>query len=357
MKYFQFFVIMIFLAACSSPQKMYNNGNYSGALYQLTKKIKKGKAKREDVALAQKSMDKLDQELLAEISQLKSSGKINKLKKAYKKYDNVIEKHRDFGKLVRFDNERVRELEDEKELLRVDIVDYNMSEGYLKIAESFDRDDKHYAREAYKNFIEAEKYGADYEELDSLIELSFHRSVLYYAIDINDRNSFFYGLDNVEDFSGDWLVIEETFVCNECDCEIDLDIDRIDIRDYVEESTKTYRKNIQNGTETQTDTSGNTVQVPVYKDITAEVITRELIKEARVEANLNVYKRTQSCKISNEFFRIEVESDGVEYIVTGDERAVPSNALNIERIPDSDRDMIEQLYEILYKELENEIRN
>lgn len=350
------FLIVLVLLSCQSPQKMYNNGNYSGALYQLNKKIRKGKAKREDVALAQRSMDKLDQESLDEIQELRESDNPDKWGKALKNYDRLIEKHEDFARLVKFDSDRVAELKVEKESLQQDIIDYHMSEGYELIAASYEEDNKFFARESHIHFEEAKKYGADYEDLDSLIKTSYLRSVLYYAVDVNNRNFGFNRMRDIEDISTKYLEVEETAFCKDCDCEIEIDISRIYHDERTNDFTRTYTDRIQDGYTTETDTSGNKVQVPKYVNISADLTTIEIQRESLMRIDMNVYERSKSCNIREDRYEIGLLSEGVAYNVNGDERAIPANInLRGERLPD-EREIEEELYEELYDRLEDDLR-
>ncbi|MEM9549080.1 MAG: hypothetical protein AAGA77_24040, partial [Bacteroidota bacterium] len=138
------------------------------------------------------------------------------------------------------------------------------------------------------------------------------------------------------------------------DCEVELDFSRLDVDERSENSSRNYTKEILDGYRTETDTSGNSVQVPIYKEVSGTVTTRRITKTVSWRVDVEINRSTNNCDLREERFTEEVEDKIEIYELSGDERAIPNEFKDSsnQELKDTD-DMVEDLIDDLYRRVRN----
>ncbi len=330
--------IVALMVSCSSPEKLYHRGQYESVFTKLNKNASKGKLDADEKFILMQAVEEWNKDKEAELNAhlnsrqpkdwrkgMKTLGAIEKTQKKIKRYAqlqdadlpyiNTSEWKEQFGEQLYtyyydsfFDQvNRFRETARQNDIRKAyDIVgDMREYTDNQLLMDSLEQVCIAMGHRKYRVIIENQTIGNYF---------TFDR---YFADEINLRsdrwNSYYYRDDNEVDFD---LVIT---------------LEDIDEDGDSRSNTNTYTRRVIDYYETQVDTAGVSTQVPVYKEISANVseITYEYIVETR--ADVEIYESNSRRRLQYDDFRNrEEEIVVVNYLESGDRAAVPNN-IQLER--------------------------
>ncbi len=347
-------LITLTIAACSSPQKTFNKGNYESAFKQTFKKLKKGKATKEDKAILTRSLNELNKTAIVQADTLGKSPYIEDWEQAYEVYETLVER-----------NEKVFELlpdaldveldfyNNKKEQLGQMLIKEYIIYGQENLEKSHNTGLKKFAQEAYRDFDKAIYYGGDENQLSPMQEEAVELGKVYYNIVLDTRfHQYEWEIKNefrklsYESSTFKDIRVEEPSPNVDCNIEIVFQ----DIYFNIEESSDQmdYADRVITGYETVVDTAGRTTEEPIYETVTATVARVTYYKTARIDAGLYVDAATRNCDFEDRNFSETIQDKAEIRRVYGDERAVPAGERNSEEELESDEDMAEELIDDLF---------
>jgi hypothetical protein len=211
------------------------------------------------------------------------------------------------------------------------------------------------ARNAYYHFELVRQYGAGYRDIDQLLFDSKNAAMVIYNVDADLDSDFSYQWDidrRFDDLEGERGFVKIIYDNNTVpsDCYIQLDFARLDLDETSSEAVNHYNKKIQDGYKTETDTSGNSIQIPIYKEVSGTVTIKSIKKIVSWRVDLEILNASQNCSFQEERFRASVEDKAEIFELSGDQRAIPEEFKNNtdDRLKDTD-DMVEELIDELYR--------
>ncbi len=359
MKY-HFYVLIILIigtsSSCSSPQKLYEKGKYFKAFDSVLGDLKEGKKDRKDVVLLNKSFSKMIDMAKDEMYLLNDGYKVNDLSHNFKQYHEVDKRYTK-GRTYLDDENDVkyeRFSADKKQL-----VNDAYEEGKALMVYFEESKNKSDARNAYYHFELVKEHGNGYNDIKQLLFDAKRSAIVIYNVDADLDSDFTYQWDvdrKFDDLEGESgfvrIVYDNHFVTS--DCFVQLDFSRLDIDESNDESYKNYSKKILEGYKTETDTSGNTTQIPIYNEVSGSVTTKAIKKTVAWRVDLEIINSSQNCKLREDRFRASVEDRVEIFELSGDERAIPDEFKNNSnnRLEDTD-DMVEELIDELYRQIRN----
>lgn len=351
-------LLIIGISSCSGPQKLYEKGNYAKAYDKALSKLKKDKD-RKMKTLLNKAFAKLIDQTRDELIDVDRQFDLSDAERNLKKYDGVEERFEEGESFLTDENvQKNAGLRIEKEALVSDVYDGGLAfmDDFVATRRKAD------AREAFAYFSLVDKYcNTDYPDMDRLLNESFEGGTVIYNVnvDLNFDQQYRWEVnrkfDDIEGRQGFTRIVYDR-QGNIGDCLIELDFDSLDEDFREQSSTKNYSEEIQDGYTTKTDTSGNTIKVPKYKTISGSVTTKRITKTVRWRIDLDVRSMTGDCNLRDERFSHTLVDEVDQYIINGDNRAIPSeyqrnNNQKLESTDDMVDDLIDELYRDVYNYL------
>jgi len=343
---------------CSSPQKLYEKGKYFKSYDAVLKDLQKGKKDRKALLLLNKSFAKMIDQANGDMKILKDGYKVNDLVHNFKQYAKVDSRFAD-GKIFLNDENEIlyARFLSEKHLL----VEDTYAEGSALMRDFETNNNKMVARDAYTHFELVQEYSNLFVDIANRLQEALEAATIIYAIDSDLDSDFSYQWEvdrRFDDLEGEkqfYQIVYDDRSVQE-DCRIELDFARLDVEEHSKERNSTFTKNVLDGYETKTDTSGKKVEIPIYKDVSAQVVITTFTKNVSWRVDLEIVKSTQNCDLREDRFKASAE-DQIEVIeVYGDERAVPDEYQNVsnEQLKDTD-DMVEEILDALFRDIRNYI--
>ena len=349
---------LLLIIACASPKKLYEKGKYFKAFDSVLNDIEDGKKERNNLVLLNKSFAKMIDLAREEMNVLEDGYKIKELRdnfKQYEKVDSRYEKGRPY--LDDANKEKYNGFNQEK----VQLVEDTYLEGKDLLTYFEENNRKLDARNAYYHFELVKENSNDYNDIESLLREAREKAIVIYNIDADLDSDFSYQwdvdrrFDDLEGEEGFYKIVYDYSEGSE-DCLVELDFSRLDVDEKESESKKNYTVEVIDGYETKTDTSGNTIEIPIYKDVSGTVTIRTLTKTVSWRIDIELLKSNQNCDLKERRFTESVE-DKIEVIeIEGDERAIPDEYKNRtnKKLEDTD-DMVDDLLDKLYRDVRNYI--
>jgi hypothetical protein len=306
-----FFLSILLLISCSSPEKLLTQGNYDALVEKSVKNLIKKPDSEEDAKMLDKSYKLANDRDLERIKYLKTEGNPNTWDELLSLYSNL--KNRQIS--VR----RVLPLHIDGRTIQYDYVDYDAeivaakrkaTEYYyshgLALMENKTRESY---RQAYYELTKAKNYSGDsYRNLDQVINearyLGMSRalvSVINRSI-INLPDEFANGLvaANASELSSEWVEYYTRKPDKDIhfDYYIDIILQAINVSpDLVKDNDLIEKKTIENGFEyvldskgnVMKDTSGNDIKVKKYKEIQCTVIESHQLKDCNITGEIEFH--------------------------------------------------------------------
>lgn len=353
-----FFILLISLMAlgCSSPYKLYEKGKYFKAFDKALDDLNDGKKDRKILTLLNNSFEKMMVEAREKMRFLDDGYNVKDLKHNFKQYEEVEKRYVKGRSYINDTNDLLyAEFAADKEHLLEDTY----AEGRSLMAHYDESNNKIDARNAYHHFELVEKYGQDYSDIDMLLEEALEAATIVYNVDADLDSDFSYQwkidwrFDDLEG-KGNFIRIVYDNSSVDSDCNVELDFARLDVEERKEESSQDYTLDIIDHYKTETDTSGQTTEIPVYKEVSGSVVTKKLTKIVSWRVDLEIVSSNQNCDLREETFRESVEHRVEIYDLRGDLRAIPEEFKNStnEQVKDTD-EMVEDLIDDLYTRIRN----
>jgi hypothetical protein len=352
---------LLLLMACASPMKQLKKGNYEKAYKQANNQLKRGKSVNENTKVLKKSLTKIIAVESAYKEKLKNSNQIEDLEKAYgvnlglqDKIENAFTYVQDGTFQQDFDG-----LLTEADWMKNEIASAYYGFGQSGLEQAIEMNDKFAARDAYTDFLSAEKYGYHSDSLDILKEKALEFSQLIYTVEAEAVFGIIYEwridrqFERIENYSNSFqrIVYEKNNV-EGVDCQIEIEFSNLDFNNNENSRTEIFSQQIQTGTTSVTDADGNVTQVPVYSTVEGSVNIITRVRAAEWEININVRSGSHNCKIRGDRFSRRLVAEVEEYYTSGDIRAIPPEYRNVGsgNMPTDDQ-MAEELLEIIYREV------
>jgi len=265
-KYFQLLALIVFIAACRSPQKSFDKGNYEKAYKAALKSIKKGKKSRKDKTILNKSFNELVKLKSDKAQTHLYSDMIEDWEVAYAEYGELLDLY--YSGKVYLDSDFDRQMasiETATDSLGGDIAENYYELGKMSMEGYDDTYNKGYAQEAYAYYSKTLAYDNEYAEIDSLLDDAYNKGVILILVEADspfDR-SYSWEIDrrfsDIErESSGFNQIVYERMI--EADCVLEIDFSSLD-RDIRESrSVESFQERIEDGYETKVDTAGRTIK-------------------------------------------------------------------------------------------------
>lgn len=348
-------MIMI-IASCSGPQKLYEKGKYGRAFDKALSKAKKGKD-RKMKTLLNKSFAKLIDQTRDDVVDIQGRYDLDDIERNLKKYSDVDERYDEGQAYLTDENlDKYEGLRAEKEVLVERVYD----QGVEYMDQFVGSGRKELAREAYHHFILVDKYcSVDYENIDELLRDAIVGGTVVYNVsadlgfDIQYQWEVNRRFDDLEGNQNFRAIVYDGF-SNQGDCLVELDFSSLDVNFQENNSTQNYSEEIQDGYTTKVDTSGREIKIPKYVTVTGSVTTRRITKTVSWRMELDVRSMNPDCDLREERFSRYVADEVEQYDIAGDERAIPSQfrSNNRQELESTD-DMVDDLIDDLYRDVYN----
>jgi hypothetical protein len=363
MKKIIYLSICLLFIACASAKKHYSDGNYKKAYTSALKELKDGKKDRSLKSILNNSLGHMITDNNDETQSLLRSDLIEDWEEAFDMTDDLLDLYDDGRRYTDSKYETmILSMREDNNILKDDIITSYVDMGDMNMSRYSEKGDKRAAQEAYYMYREALKYdhpmGMD-DIRSSLDEALISGSIL---VDVTiDSWDVKYGWDISRKFEdledNDQLFYEVTFDNwgQDTDCRIEIDFARLDMNTRDQSRTENYTEQIEDGYRTEIDTSGNATRIPIYKDVTADVIITEEIRSYNWDIRVRVDNGIGYCNFRNNQFRVSREVVVTNYQTRGDSRAIPDvyrNTSNQSFNSSDERNLIQALIEEAFDDIE-----
>lgn len=346
------------LASCASPQKSFNKGDYEKAYDQALKNIKKGKKSRSDRSILKESFQEIMRSQKDKIARNNNSNMIEDWEEAYLAYEELFRKYEE-GKTYLYNDmgSEISILRSDQDQLKEDIAEnyYQLAEeSYLAYQEDNYKLD---AQDAYVYYDKASDYDSHHSDIGRKMDQALEWGTVHILVMAEQRFGFSNNWDIDREFSQverrsrgfEEVYYESNEIDADCVLEVVLDEPATSVRDS--RSTESFSERIEDGYDTQVDTSGNTTRIPRYTTVTGTVTT---IREEIIffwEAQVLPSGDSKLCNRRRRVISAEERVNNEVYEWTGDRRAIPSRYLNNNnRNQFREEDVMDDLLEELYEE-------
>ena len=369
MKYqFTPFLLAIFiLFSCKSAKDFYQEGRFDKALESLDKKAAKGELSRDERNLYVDAFNDWTEAENKKLDTYYASHEYKDWKKGLKSLDGLEDKQNKIKRYKQLKNQ---------ELIFIGIdqwrTDFNQVlltyhqtniDNYFGLFEQ--KGDKSNMINAYNQVQDLKKYSKDKLHIDSLQEICLNLGHRYFSVQIKNNtfgNFFEFNNqfeNNINLYNDKWSTFSNTGNAD-TDYEIIISLEDIDQREDASENRQTYSRQVIDRYETQTDTAGNSTEIPIYENISAEVneVRREYIAQGRAVAV--IIWRNDNRRVFSEDYRLdERDGDTKYYLVSGNQDAVPDN-INLETFSINNYDyddLVEEVLERLARAISDDLNN
>ena len=353
-------LLLILVSGCSSPQKLYEKGKYDKAFDSVLSDLKQNK-NRKNKTLLNKSFSKLIDSARDKMIDIKNGYDVSDLISNLEEYYEVDQRYKK-GK-VYLDSDNITKYE-KLNIEKHFVLDVAYEEGKSLMKDFEESGNKFDARNAYYHFSLIDEYGDRYEGMDQYLLQSYEAATLVYNVVADLDYDYSYKWDVDRQF--DNLEGKEKFVkivydspSNIGDCLIELDFSRLDEDIRTRSDSRSYNKEIIDGYTTVTDTSGRTREVPIYKTVKGEVITKRVTKTVAWRVDIEIRRSSSNCNLRERRFYADEDDSVEEYEIRGDTRAIPSqyfNNNNKSYLEKTD-DMVDDILDDLYREIRDYLYN
>lgn len=309
--YNSFFLSVLLLISCSSPEKLLTQGNYDALIEKSVKNLIKKPDSEEDANMLDKAYKLANDRDLERIKYLKTEGNPNTWDEMLSLYSNL--KNRQTS--VR----RVLPLHIGGRTVQYDFVDYDAEivTAKRKAAEYFhthglklmENKTKESYRQAYYELVKAKSYSGDsYNNLDQVINEAKYLGMSRALISTVNRTiinlpaEFTDGLvaANATQLNGEWVeyYTRKPDTDIKYDYYIDIILQAINVSpDLVQDKDLIEKKTIENGFEyvldakgnVMKDTSGNDIKIKKYKEIQCTVIESHQMKDCNITGEIEFH--------------------------------------------------------------------
>lgn len=342
---------IIFLSgACTTIQKLADEGRYDDAIVKAAKKLK-GKSLKDPkvVKLLESTFNKANERDLRILTSLmstsdwRSNEKVLRVVKLIDQRQNLLSPFLPLtdkqGYEAHFNLINTNQI---KDVSKNSIVNDLYNEGMTLMDESKKNDYK-LAREAYQRFVKLESYRPDYEGINTLKQNALQQGKSHVLVNVLDRadakfpSALVSKLKNLLSAKGEAQWVAYYFNTNEnINFDYTIDVTPLDIKVSPEKLEDTYHhfsEQVQDGFTYKfdkkgnvlKDSSGNDIKVPKYVNARATIREINQEKEAIMDVQLTFFNKTNGKIIKQVPLQEKTSFANCAVSFEGDKRAIPSN--------------------------------
>lgn len=361
MKNTLFFLLSLsfLLTQCATPQKKLEKQDYEGAYKLALRQLKANKKNyQENQRILVKALEKIVENQLSAIQTNANSADVSRMEKAISSSETLMDKIQEATPYIH--DEFIADFQT-LDQIRLDVsfelYDFYLKEGLIQLEKAIEYGQKKQAQAAYIDFKNARKYIDEQNtELDSLEALAIEYGQVIYQVEAEAPFELMYQweidrrFEDVVNYSSTFYKIFYEGGTSQIDCRIELRFGSL--RDNITERSQlsSFEQQIEDGSETVTDTSGNVSRVPIYRTVRGSVTTITKTKTLTWEADAYA-SGNSNCDVSNSHFSASRISEIEEYRLEGDERAIPDQYKNrFEQDFENENDMAAVLLDQIYQD-------
>jgi len=246
----------------------------------------------------------------------------------------------------------------EQQQLQAELRTTFLNQGHQDLKIGVNENNRSKAQAAYNAFEKAKKYGA---EVEPLLKESMQHSLTTYnfkAIAAENRYQIlvderFVGVEDINRKFKKFYYRNDN--ANE-NCTIIVAFDRFQKMNDERRQTKSFQKQVQTGTRTETDANGNEKEVATFSTVYGTAVEVEKLKTFTCQIKLSATSTSNNCDVTDKLIVETLTVSAKEINVSGDERALPQEYQHFTpQILPMDRDIVEQLIEQAYQRIQSEL--
>ena len=350
---------MILSLACSSPQKNFEKGNYEKAYTSSLEDYKKGKRSRQTKDLMNRSFQELIKETTNSTERYLQSDLIEDWEEAFTTSSDLIDLYYDGkGYIDKAFDSPISRIESDTDALGTDIASGFFELGQQAMIDYRRNEDKVFAQNAFAFYGKAQLYNGTIEDIEVLIEEALSYAIVNVLVVTESPFEYRYigvideVFRDIERESEGFYQISYKRNLPNADCVLEIDFSRLDIDTRESRNTEEFSEEIEDGYETQVDTSGNSTRVQKYTTVTCSVTT--LIRDISYSwrAAVSTDNSRNYCEFNYRYFDATETTRDETYQISGDRRALPSrfnqSTTNTNRRTE---DVVEELIEEIYDQV------
>lgn len=338
---------MVFFSACTSLEKMVEQGNYDEAIIKLSRKMSGQKNKKaKDLKVLEKAFEKVTADDLAYAESLKNTGRASAWDDIFNAYHKIEVRQdllRPFLPLVAKDGYRAKFKFANVSALKNEAAQnatvYHYEEA-LRLVARAEKGDKRAARSAYDGLTMLEKYTDSYKDSRRLKEdaefLGTNRVLvkLYnntfgfmpreveaeiMSVNIKELNTFWTKYYTKSDLGLDFDYVARLDLDN-----IDISPEREVVNRYIdkEEIKDGWEYVLDKKGNVMKDTSGNDIKVDKFITVIAEVVEIHRSKSAAASGRFGLFDADTKELIQTRPFNVEAHFNDYASSFSGDRRAL-----------------------------------
>jgi hypothetical protein len=344
-----FFIALLILTGCKTPQKLYENGDYDGSIRLIAERMRKKKIDEDDIKTLVQSFNHINSQESDKLTRLRAEQRTDEKWTEIYKIANRIRERQDLLKpFMAYDDEKYfGHLQD----LKFTNVDYAILESrdgsaefyYKKANDNLElarKGDRLQSRAAYDDFVKVGEYYASYKETAKLKDEAYTLGInhAYFRVE-NDSRAFLPAdfeaqVKNVfvRDLNTKWVkyhTVKDPNLRYEYDIvnrisNIDISPERNDNNRWTEEADVEdgYDYQYDEAGKVKKDTLGNEMKTKRFVKVRAEIFEARQLKEAKVFGFLEYFDNRTKEKVSNQPIEVNGVFQNVAVRFEGDKRAL-----------------------------------
>lgn len=319
-----YLLLMLFVASCKSPQKLYEKGDYDGSIKLAIDRLRKQKVDEDDVKTLVEAFNYINSRESDKLTRLRAEQRTDEKWREIYDLANKIRARQDLVKpLTTFDEQKYYGYLADLKFANVDYAILESRDGaaeafYKKGVENLElarKGERMRARDAFDDFTSVSNYYTTYKDASTLKEEAYKMGVnhVFFTV-VNDSRSYLppdfdRGLKSlfVRDLNSLWVKYHTSKDENlRYEYDIVTKIVRIEVSpEQNDRSQHVEEAEVEDGYETayddkgkaKRDTAGVEIKVKKYKKVRADVFEARQIKEARVFGYLEYFDNRTNEKV------------------------------------------------------------
>jgi len=344
------FILSVFIAGCQSAKKAYETGNYDKAIQLSAKRLRNKPDDQKTIDILVNSWEISNRVDKDELNRELSAGQPDweKIHLLYKKLDNR-------QRIVM----QLPELHPTNPQTNVEFVfedytaalDNSKQQAVNKLTLQGDElmayGDRFNARKAYDMYNKAFGYDPYNNTVREKMSLAKDAGITYVLVQVAPTNQVNLPANFItQALNKRWSNLESTWIKIHSQFQngityhyyTDVLVNQANITpERIVENSYVETKKIEDGWEYarnqdgsyKTDSLGNKIKVPVYKDVTCTVIKKTQSRETNMTANIIIYAADSDTKYCNEYINTNYSFSNVFAVAKGDSRALSKTSQDL----------------------------
>ena len=315
------------LAACSSPQRLYEKGNFKAALTTLDYKARKGKLTQEEKSVYEKSL--ADYVALGNTQLRKSfaSTSFVEWQEAYLSLDKLAEEQNKHLRLPQFQDSNIPVINimDWDEKFAHKLNQHHLSAYEQNMENYLASEDKNELISGYYELDKIAHFARSTLNTDSLKIALEEKGKRIFSLNFSDDSFNMFELRHLEFYvrpsNQQWSIFDSK---SKADYTVNIVLKELDKNEAQEENQQQYTNDVIVGYETVVDDNGDPAQAAILETYSADV--QEVAFRFEIEASVEVaiiWNKTGEQVAYNYFTDTMSEEVYQAYLLTGDTRAIP----------------------------------